>query len=515
MAFDSSVLYLVLKEIRKTLVGLTVKGVRSWKYGFLLDFGVKSKLAVNLSGETPSLFLYDDELEPYEAVDPPFILLLKKYLVDNELVYADQQEFDRVAIFSFEVVYSNRFVERKKLVLELIPRRVNAFLLGEEHKVIGTWRKGPTGFSFYLPPMLKLVNPLIVGEVSEPVPLDLFQGISKNVKEFMASHGNEPDGWNRWIRALKKGEINPVVFVNDEGYPMDYWILDYQSESALSKISFREVSQAIWFFITERIKLERLKEEEDRKRKEIEDRKEYLLKKREKLLSLVSREYEVRDLEVKGEILFANLSSIPAKAERVLLPNPYTGETEEIILDPSLSPALNAHEYFKRASKLRRGIEKAKEELKKLEEEMHQIEGLSFGRPYEKETEVKEENPLFREFECGKWRIMVGKDASGNDHLTFKVASPEDTWLHARGIPGSHVIIRNPDKEEVPMSVLEFAASLAAYYSKAKMDTKVPVDYTLVKYVKKHPSGRKGAVLIRNQKTIWVRPRSGETPLSL
>ncbi|MBC7332824.1 MAG: DUF814 domain-containing protein [Synergistetes bacterium] len=312
-------------------------------------------------------------------------------------------------------------------------------------------------------------------------------------------------------------DIKPTLFISREGVPLDFWFLDYSFTDAYRKKYFNGVSDLMGYFLVEKKRIERDIEERIRRNKEIEDRRSYLLKKREKLRETISREGEIRRLELIGEMIFANLSSIPDKASRIKLSNPYTGELEDVELDPSLTPALNAQRYFKEAAKLRRGIEKAKYELNKVEEELAKLSAVNIsplpdreGMEKREEKSEKRDGKAFREFEYKGWVILVGKGASSNEELTFRISSDDDIWLHVKGSPGSHVVIRNPLKQEVPLDVLEFAASLAAYYSKAKMNTKVPVDYTLVKYVKRHPAGKRGAVLISNQRTIWVRPRSGE-----
>jgi len=511
MGFDSSVLFAVLREVESSLVGEKVKDVKGWQGGFSIGFQRGSPLVVNLSPQYFSLFLSSFEFQEQEEKHSPFVLLLRKHLIGYKLVSVEQHEFDRIAIFTFEALYPGRFVERKSLVLELIPSRLNAVLIGEERRVITHWKGSPLESNFYLLPTLKCINPLLVGEFSQEMPLDLFQGVSKNVRSFLESFGDRLQGWNEWIYALREKRFSPTLFLTSEGCPIDYWVLDYDLEGAPIKKHFERPSQLIEAFLSERIRFEEAREKEKRRESELSDRRNYLLKKRDKLLSLIARKDEVRKLEIKGETIFANLSFLPSKSDVLYLPNPYTGEVEEIKLDPSLSLVLNAQRFLKEASKLRRGIKKAEEELKKVEEELSKIDSISSKEGKKEKEDLSKELP-FREFRYGEWRILVGKGALSNEILTFKLASPMDVWLHVKGSPGSHVIIRNPSASEVPIEVIEFAASLAAYYSKAKMNTKVPVDYTLVRYVKRHPSGKKGAVLIRNEKTLWVRPRSGENP---
>lgn len=99
--------------------------------------------------------------------------------------------------------------------------------------------------------------------------------------------------------------------------------------------------------------------------------------------------------------------------------------------------------------------------------------------------------------------ILVGKNNKQNEYLTNKLASSGDTWLHTKDIPGSHVVIRGRDFSE---QTLKEAALLAAYYSKAQNGSQVPVDYTLVKHVKKPSGAKPGFVIYEQQRTLYVTP---------
>ena len=100
----------------------------------------------------------------------------------------------------------------------------------------------------------------------------------------------------------------------------------------------------------------------------------------------------------------------------------------------------------------------------------------------------------------------MGKSNLQNDELTLRTAEPTDIWMHTKNIPGSHVIIRTNGAEEVPVSTLEEAATLAAYFSKAKQSSLVPVDYTQRKNVKKPNGAKPGMVIYLTNKTIYITP---------
>ncbi|MBV9402281.1 MAG: DUF814 domain-containing protein, partial [Candidatus Eremiobacteraeota bacterium] len=107
----------------------------------------------------------------------------------------------------------------------------------------------------------------------------------------------------------------------------------------------------------------------------------------------------------------------------------------------------------------------------------------------------------------GGSRIFVGRSPVENAELTFNVARPNDVWFHARGAPGAHVILQRDDRAEPPLADLELAASLAAFYSRAKQSPRVDVDYTLRKFVRKRPAAAPGLVFYTEAKTMSVPPR--------
>jgi predicted ribosome quality control (RQC) complex YloA/Tae2 family protein len=117
--------------------------------------------------------------------------------------------------------------------------------------------------------------------------------------------------------------------------------------------------------------------------------------------------------------------------------------------------------------------------------------------------------PAIRKIMFNGWEILVGKSAAGNDQLTMKIARPDDLWLHAEGMPGSHVIVRNPNAGTIPPDVLMKAAALAAFHSKGKNAGKVPVTYTRAGLVKKPKGAKPGLVTLQERKSLMVKPEEG------
>jgi predicted ribosome quality control (RQC) complex YloA/Tae2 family protein len=133
--------------------------------------------------------------------------------------------------------------------------------------------------------------------------------------------------------------------------------------------------------------------------------------------------------------------------------------------------------------------------------------GMKELKPYlPKEKQQQHQSP-FRQFEFEGYRIWVGKSAANNDELTMKHAHKNDLWLHAKDVAGSHVVLKWKPGHEFPPKVIEHAAEIAAYYSKLKGSTLVPVAYTLRKFVRKPKGAEPGAVMVDKEEVMMVEPK--------
>ncbi len=235
----------------------------------------------------------------------------------------------------------------------------------------------------------------------------------------------------------------------------------------------------------------------------------------------------------KGDIILAHLHITPG-GNTVELVDIFDEEQKTIVIDinPSISMSQNGQAYFKKYKKSLKIMEAAGKQMEELLKEQYYIENISISlelcetvkelgeikeelvendiikdkKPQEKKKE-KDMPSFIQVISEDGWTIMAGKNNRQNDMLTMKIAKGNDIWLHAKGIPGSHVIIKNPqslDISSIPYRTLHKGASLAARYSKGKNSSHVPVDYTFVKYVKKPKGAKPGMVIYHGEKTISV-----------
>ncbi len=267
----------------------------------------------------------------------------------------------------------------------------------------------------------------------------------------------------------------------------------------------------------------------------IEKRLDYLHKTLIKISDFSDLEEKKKLSEMKGYLLQTFSHEIRRGDRQVTLNNLYSEKGEEIFikLDPGLSVQENAARYFSKY----KNIDKMKTELiskkdtyrdelnywKNVYEDSKKIDSLKKVEKLEeiltqkriwqkgisnKKSVVLDKASFNRLLLDNKWEILIGKNSGNNDLLTFKFAHKYDYWLHAQGVPGSHVIIHQSDKNiDPPMSIIEKTASIAAYFSAAKTSSTVPVNYTKVKYVRKPRKAQPGTVIISHSKTLFVEPK--------
>jgi len=245
---------------------------------------------------------------------------------------------------------------------------------------------------------------------------------------------------------------------------------------------------------------------------------------------------EKEQLKTWGELLTVYAHQLKKGDKEARLLDYNTGEEVTIQLDPRLSPIANAQKYFKAYNKSRIAIKHLEnylqqtnqeieyldsvllainqaENLNQLEEIVEELEKGGYLRERKVKGSGKSPRPLSaprRYVSSEGLEIWVGRNNRQNDHLTFKLSDRHDLWLHTRQIPGAHVIIRLPKTissiDDVPQNTLEEAALLAAYYSKARQDHKVPVDYTFRSNVRKPIGAKPGMVIYDNYWTLYTNP---------
>ncbi|MBP1156104.1 MULTISPECIES: NFACT RNA binding domain-containing protein [unclassified Paenibacillus] len=256
------------------------------------------------------------------------------------------------------------------------------------------------------------------------------------------------------------------------------------------------------------------------------------VKKLDKLEETLKEARDADKFRILGELLTASMHLIRKGERQIEVINYYDEEQRPVTieLDPLMTPSENAQRYFKKYTKSKNSLIAVKEQMTQAHEEIGYLDSLlqqlaSAGLTdiQEIREELTEQGYLRGRGKKGRKKkpnqkpqlscytssegipIYVGKNNTQNEYLTNRLAHSGDTWLHTKDIPGSHVVIRNTNYGE---ATLHEAARLAAYYSQAKESSQVPVDYTLIKHVRKPSGAKPGFVIYDHQKTLFVTPNA-------
>jgi predicted ribosome quality control (RQC) complex YloA/Tae2 family protein len=239
----------------------------------------------------------------------------------------------------------------------------------------------------------------------------------------------------------------------------------------------------------------------------------------EKRLSDLASEVAPEEI---GHMIMANLHRIQSGSKEALVFDFYRNIERKISLKQELNPQQNAEYYYRKSKNRKIEISKLEESLMKKYQQLENqkadlAELLNTTEPMnlrklikqsKKQTNPKADPKPYKEFIIDEYQVWVGKNSKSNDSLTGQYASKDDLWLHARGVGGSHVIIKKKGNLSIPNSVLQKAASLAAYYSKGKSSDLCPVIYTPRKFVRKAKGLAPGQVIIDREEVIIVPPKA-------
>ncbi|WP_202711258.1 Rqc2 family fibronectin-binding protein [Sporosalibacterium faouarense] len=341
------------------------------------------------------------------------------------------------------------------------------------------------------------------------------------------------------MEKVKYEKYSPTMILDREKREVvAFSTIDIKQYSNYSKTHFDSISEVLEEYYETRDRMDRIKQKSSSLKKlittKLDRAKNKLAKQKEELLTAEKRE----KYKIYGELLTANIYRIEQGQNEIEVDNFYSENNEKITisLDPRYTPSQNAQKYFKRYTKLKNAYEfvsneiiHTKDEIEYLDhilvsidnctdvEELEEIREELIDEGYikkhskkKKKNKGKSNQSEPRHYKSSDdYDLYVGKNNKQNDYLTLKFASKDDIWLHTKDIPGSHVIIKTKG-EEVPAQTIREAALLAAYYSKGKMSSNVPVDYTERRNVRKPNGAKLGMVIYENNNTIYVTPKIEE-----
>ena len=469
-----------------------------------------------------------------------FCMVLRKYLLGAKLINISQVENDRIINFTFENSNELGDKEIKMLIIEIMGKHSNIILTTQKYTIIDSIkhvdfemsriREVMPGRSYILPTTQQKENPFKISEEKFNILMNKTLSISDNFSGISSilNANKELYNYDNFIYFLNK-KTEPIIYFNNNS--KDFYFTAIPNLTI--EQTYNSISEAIDIFYNG--KLEKQK---------ISTKKNFLLSivnsnisKVQKKLSIVEEKIKTTDamenLKKHGELLQANLYRISPYLKEITVEDYYNNCTPlTITLEPTLTASQNIQKIFKKYNKLKNTLTACTSQKLELENELKYLESLIFEIQHysdiENLDEIEEEltsegfiklqkskkiviKPTYLQFSYNNFTILVGKNNIQNDKLTFSVAHKSDIWFHVKNAPGSHTILKTNNATSIPQDVLEFSASLAAFYSKLSASPKVEIDYTEVRNVKKIPGAKPGMVIYENYKTIYIEPNDGQT----
>ena len=434
-----------------------------------------------------------------------------------------------------------RVTHEKSSVREVLPGKEYVSPPSQDKKNPLEAERGDFLFSLHLQEGRKLqefiyqtytgISPIMAGEICSRAGLDS----SNSCQETTIEEGEKLyDAFDKTMAEIKSATYQPAIYYQKENNRIvDFAVLEMTQFSGLQKRSFDSVSALLESFYQERDNAAHIRQKAHDMRRLVMSNIERCVKKKEIQLKTRRETKGMDQWKKKGELLTANIYAVPQGVTTFKTIDYYESDMPEIeiAIDPAKTPAENAQKYFSKYNKAKRTLAALEIQENQNEEELVYLESVLNALENAKDdadlseirTELAESGFIRRQVQkkgaqkpkkskplhyvsSDGYDIFVGKSNLQNDELTLRMAEPTDIWMHTKDIPGSHVIIRTNGQKELPETTMEEAANLAAFYSKAKNSSMVPVDYTQRKNIKKPNGAKPGMVIYLTNRTIYITP---------
>lgn len=549
MTFDGLFTHAMIHELNQTLQnGRVTKISQPYPNEVILTIRANRTNYPVLLSANPRYARFQITQIPYTnpAVPTNFTMMLRKYLESAKLLEIKQLDNDRVVYFEF--LTRNELGDKLPLLLsaEIMGRYSNVILINQStNKIIDTikhvgmdqnrYRTLLPGATYRQPPTQNKENPFeqdsnTFEELIQKYPnrevladnlLKQYQGISRDNALALADKLHASNNYVQAFNDFLAMTENPIPTMNSNNFSI---FTDNPNDK-----KFSTLSEMLDVFYHTKANRDRVQQQGGQLLHVIRKNLQRNKKKLKKLSNELKATENADEYRIKGEVLTTYLYQIKRGMTKITLPNFYDNNKEiTISLSNQLSPSQNAQKYFKKYQKLKNAvtfvneqIELTKKEVAYLEEIQTQIELATPADLDDIKTELQQEGYIKKKQQKSKrssrvkinkpetfiasdgTEILVGKNNLQNEKLTLHTAKKTDIWLHAKNIPGSHVIIKsnNPSDE-----TLFEAAMLAAYFSKFRSSANVPIDYVQVKNIRKPNGSKPGFVIYEGQKTLTVTP---------
>ncbi len=519
------------------------------------------------AGASLPLIYFTETNKPSPLTAPGFCMLLRKHLQNGRIVSVTQPGLERIIHMDIEHLDEMGDLCRKRLIIEIMGKHSNIIFCHENGTIIdsikhvsglvSSVREVLPGKQYFVADTQDKADALSTSfeEWSNLVlnkPTAIFKaiygsytGISPILAQeicFRANvDGDAPcaslsaeQGKNLFetfvgvMNMVKNGEFAPhIAYTGKQPVEFAALPLTMYSQGDDHIVPYESMSLLLEQYYAEKNALTRIRQKSADLRKIVQTALERNVKKYDLQLRQM-KDTEKRDTyRIYGELLNTYGYGIEPQAKSMEALNYYTNEMVTIPLDPDLTPQENAKKYFDKYNKLKRTYEALAELTEQVKAEIEHLESIStaldIALQEEDLVQIKEEltesgyirrkggskkekvtSKPFHYISSDGFHMYVGKNNYQNDELTFKFATGNDWWFHAKNTPGSHVIVKTEGAEELPDRTFEEAGRLAAYYSKGREQDKVEIDYIQKKHVKKPAGAKPGFVVYYTNYSLMI-----------
>ncbi len=525
------------------------------------------RLAMSASASLPFIYLTDKN-KPSPLTAPTFCMVLRKHIANGRITSIYQPHMERIINFEIEHLNEMGDLCQKTLIIELMGKHSNIIFTDADGTIIDSIKRIPASLSsvrevlpgrqYTIPATQEdKYDPLAVDaagftDIVSQKPLSVskaiyssFSGISPLVAcEIAHRAGLDADSpvaayssdellhlasnfiW--MMDDIKSGNFTPNI-VRDGSEPKEFSSVELTQYNDLSVTKYNSISQVLELYYSERNIYTRIRQKSSDLRKHVNtllerNQKKYVLQMKQLKDSEKREKYKVY-----GELINAFGYGLTPD-DKVLEAANYYDDNKiiKIPIDNTKTPAENAQKYFDKYGKMKRTAEALNELIQETKAQIDHLESiqnsLDIALSADDLIQIKDElieYGFIKKGKCGKkqkvkskpfhyvssdgFDMYVGKNNYQNDELTFKFATGNDWWFHAKGMPGSHVIVKSENKE-LPDRTFEEAGKLAGYYSKGKNADKVEIDYLQKKNVKKPNGSAPGFVVYYTNYSLTIHP---------
>jgi len=567
MAFDGITIAGIAKELNDSLIGGRIYKIAQPENDELLLTikvnGGQMRLFISAGASLPLIYLTETN-KPSPMTAPGFCMLLRKHIQNGRITQITQPGLERIIQIKIEHLNELGDLCAKNLIVEIMGKHSNIIFTDDKDMIIdsikhisgmvSSVREVLPGRSYFIPQTQNKQNPLAADEASfcqailsssQPVHKALYQtytGLSPVFAQelcfragldgdFPTASLSEAEAgklyavFHHAVEDIRTGAFSPNI-VYEHGSPVEFSALPLTMYQSGEREDCASVSTMLEQYYAKKNAVTRIRQKSADLRRIVQTALERNVKKYDLQLRQIKDTQRRDKFRVYGELLNTYGYQAAPGDKSLTARNYYTDEDITIPLDSTITPLENAKKYFEKYNKMKRTYEALSTLTLEVKEEIEHLESISaaldiavgeedlvqireeliengYIRRKSNDKKVKITSRPFHYISSDGYHIYVGKNNFQNDDLTFRFASGNDWWFHAKGIPGSHVIVKTGG-DILPDRTFEEAAKLAAYYSKARGQDKAEIDYTEKKNVKKTNGGKPGFVIYHTNYSMVI-----------